>query len=124
MLGAYILHFAQTGVEVRDGLGTTWWIVRKDTATARRRDTLFAVPPAASTKRKRGEETARQHYRCLFAGDPEAGFTIIQLEDVCQRLSNVIQGAYFTAPWYWDWFTLPSRRCYFPALPDEDAMLC
>lgn len=69
VLGAYILHFAQTGVEVRDGVGTLWWIVRKDPSTARRRDALFDAPLAATTKRKRGEDVARQHYQCLFLAE-------------------------------------------------------
>lgn len=115
VVGAYVLRFAQSGVEVRDGLGTTWWIVRKDTATARRSEALFEAPPAAKAKRKRNEEVPRQRYRTLFLPDPDAiGFTIKQLDEVCERLSNVIQGTYFTATWYWDWFTHPSRRCHFP----------
>jgi len=121
VLGAYVLRFAQSGVEVRDGLGTTWWIVRKDPTTARRSALLFEPPPAAPGKRKRGEELPRQRYRSLFLANPETGFTVIQLDEVWQRLSNVIQGAYFTAPWYWDWFTLPSRRCYSPDTEGDGA---
>lgn len=125
VFAAHVLHSARTGMDVRDGLGKTWWIVARDGPLARRAPELFAFPPPASRggKRKHDDEDvpSRPRYRALFM---DGGFTPIQLAEVWDRMANVIRGNYFSAPWFWDWMTLPSRRCYSPPEERVDSMEC
>ena len=113
VFAAYVCHAAGEGVDARDGLGNTWRIIPPCSDVDRA--ALFEEPMVG---KKRKTPESGQYIRALYLPPgPKHQLTCIQLSDTWERLANVIQAEHFTAPWYWDWFTLRSRRCW-PLIPE------